>query len=364
MRNKAAITGVFVLLYISSCVASNSSAAITTTATTFETTLAITENQCLNGGTCLNSTLGTCNRCGCILGYGGPTCATLLVRIDGTLSYNDFLNVSNIVANTTALQRLLTDDLNTTVILTSPVVNGNLTTISYTTYANPNSSWVSPNFVNDLVARLRLKYATPVVVNAVFGPSSRHALNTFIIDVDECKSGLNSCNPLATCVNLSPSFKCKCFTGYVGDGMTCAAITCKQSAAPIKPSLATKTVYYPNNTVMLNPSEIVGYQTVIRYTCSKRYSLHTVSGGTSALIIACGSFPKYKNTNWSGVEVTCNMDLAFRVAIIAAAVSGLIIVLMLGCFITQWCLKRERKARGNSSNDQEVLQFENHVFDD
>lgn len=37
-------------------------------------------------------------------------------------------------------------------------------------------------------------------------------------DVEECRLGLHSCHPFATCVNTPTSFECHCERGYTGDG--------------------------------------------------------------------------------------------------------------------------------------------------
>ena len=42
-----------------------------------------------------------------------------------------------------------------------------------------------------------------------------------ILDVDECDSSLNPCDPLASCQNTVGSFQCLCQSGYTGDRRTC-----------------------------------------------------------------------------------------------------------------------------------------------
>lgn len=43
----------------------------------------------------------------------------------------------------------------------------------------------------------------------------------FSLDVDECEIGAHNCDVHASCVNVPGSFKCKCRTGWVGDGLKC-----------------------------------------------------------------------------------------------------------------------------------------------
>lgn len=43
-----------------------------------------------------------------------------------------------------------------------------------------------------------------------------------IADIDECSTGLSSCNLLlATCFNVPGSFICQCHEGFSGDGLVC-----------------------------------------------------------------------------------------------------------------------------------------------
>eukprot|EP00063_Salmo_salar_P075845 XP_014050680.1 PREDICTED: multiple epidermal growth factor-like domains protein 8 [Salmo salar] len=45
-------------------------------------------------------------------------------------------------------------------------------------------------------------------------------------DVEECRLGLHSCHPFATCVNTPTSFECHCERGYTGDGTLHCNQTC------------------------------------------------------------------------------------------------------------------------------------------
>ena len=44
---------------------------------------------------------------------------------------------------------------------------------------------------------------------------------TFVIDIDECVTGVSNCDPHATCINTPGSFTCFCKPGYIGDGSLC-----------------------------------------------------------------------------------------------------------------------------------------------
>ena len=42
------------------------------------------------------------------------------------------------------------------------------------------------------------------------------------VDADECFEGTHSCsNGSATCTNVDGSFRCRCASGYTGDGYSC-----------------------------------------------------------------------------------------------------------------------------------------------
>lgn len=38
-------------------------------------------------------------------------------------------------------------------------------------------------------------------------------------DVEECRLGLHTCHPSATCVNTPTSYECHCERGFTGDGV-------------------------------------------------------------------------------------------------------------------------------------------------
>ena len=42
-------------------------------------------------------------------------------------------------------------------------------------------------------------------------------------DIDECKSGNNSCHTDASCRNTVGSYTCECHPGFYGDGYTCTS---------------------------------------------------------------------------------------------------------------------------------------------
>ena len=41
-------------------------------------------------------------------------------------------------------------------------------------------------------------------------------------DINECEIGAHNCDRHATCTNTAGSFKCKCFPGWIGDGLKCS----------------------------------------------------------------------------------------------------------------------------------------------
>ena len=43
----------------------------------------------------------------------------------------------------------------------------------------------------------------------------------FSTDIDECTTGMDSCNESADCVNTEGSYECMCIGGYSGDGFSC-----------------------------------------------------------------------------------------------------------------------------------------------
>lgn len=48
------------------------------------------------------------------------------------------------------------------------------------------------------------------------------ALTSFLpADIDECEIGAHNCDMHASCINVPGSFKCKCRTGWLGDGLKC-----------------------------------------------------------------------------------------------------------------------------------------------
>ena len=52
-------------------------------------------------------------------------------------------------------------------------------------------------------------------------PSNLTPMYSFILDIDECSTGMNNCSSNATCDNTQGGFNCSCNSGYQGDGITC-----------------------------------------------------------------------------------------------------------------------------------------------
>ena len=40
-------------------------------------------------------------------------------------------------------------------------------------------------------------------------------------DIDECATGMDSCNESADCIDTEGSYDCMCYAGYSGDGFSC-----------------------------------------------------------------------------------------------------------------------------------------------
>src|SRR5690606_33136807 len=47
------------------------------------------------------------------------------------------------------------------------------------------------------------------------------ANSRFVLDIDECAIGADTCDPNADCANTRGSFTCTCRDGFEGDGSTC-----------------------------------------------------------------------------------------------------------------------------------------------
>uniref|UniRef100_H2YWV7 Sushi domain-containing protein n=1 Tax=Ciona savignyi TaxID=51511 RepID=H2YWV7_CIOSA len=260
---------------------------------------------------------------------------------------------------------MITSELNASHVVVLPsITSSHMVNTSFYAYVVPSPSWLNGSYLTVLEESISRKLALNQSVEALFGSAVQHTFASLVLDLNECLSGLGNCNSLAACTNSFPGFQCRCFNGYSGDDVTCTAITCSSRTAPPLPGLATQIAYYPNNTVISNPVGALPFGTTLRYTCLQRYKLRSSSGATSNLVIRCGGSPSYKNTNWSGDDYACIMDLEFKVAIIASAASALIIILVIGLFISQWCIKRERKARKKKAGKDDVMQYENNVFGD
>ena len=47
----------------------------------------------------------------------------------------------------------------------------------------------------------------------------------YLLDLDECTEGPNTCDMNADCTNTEGSYSCACKAGYWGDGRTCTGTT-------------------------------------------------------------------------------------------------------------------------------------------
>ena len=43
----------------------------------------------------------------------------------------------------------------------------------------------------------------------------------FLVDLDECDTGVDSCDAYAVCNNTIGSHNCTCYSGYTGNGIFC-----------------------------------------------------------------------------------------------------------------------------------------------
>ena len=44
----------------------------------------------------------------------------------------------------------------------------------------------------------------------------------FVVDIEECHTGIDNCHADANCTNTKGSFYCTCLNGYSGDGVLCS----------------------------------------------------------------------------------------------------------------------------------------------
>lgn len=51
----------------------------------------------------------------------------------------------------------------------------------------------------------------------------------YFLDIDECTTSKQLCDPNANCINTHSSYYCSCFSGFSGDGKTCEG---KQNYSP------------------------------------------------------------------------------------------------------------------------------------
>lgn len=46
----------------------------------------------------------------------------------------------------------------------------------------------------------------------------------FSQDINECRFGIDNCDPNAHCFNTAGSFVCRCRNGFTGNGLTCTPV--------------------------------------------------------------------------------------------------------------------------------------------
>jgi hypothetical protein len=98
----------------------------------------------------------------------------------------------------------------------------------------------------------------------------------------------SACDPNATCT--AGTFDCACNAGYMGDGLTCAAVTCDALTAPT------------NGSVSVNNGGL--YPSTATYACDAGYSI------TPNATRTCGT-----DGHWSGAAPTCVLTTIFVVRV-------------------------------------------------
>ncbi|XP_076801688.1 uncharacterized protein LOC143446088 [Clavelina lepadiformis] len=312
--------------------------------------------QCLNGGSCDVESTGVCARCSCALGYSGLFCEVTLLRLDGNITYRNENSQNTTSTNITAVNDMIRSTSASVREVGSSVDQQDATNIRifFSIYLDrpspPINSTAQAKYFNDAVQRI---FSTDASIEAIFGPGSKVQFVGTVVDVNECSSDLDDCSPQAQCIETVPGFRCACLEGYKGKGRICEVITCRLYDMPSTPVLGTRTITLPDGRVVTNPSNELPYKTTIEFGCQRYYELLDPSTGEAAVpVVECGL------EGWSASDVSCGMELGFRVALGASAVSSFIIISIIACFVTDYCVKKEKKAKARENDDQVELSFE------
>nr|XP_039256922.1 uncharacterized protein LOC120333645 [Styela clava] len=325
--------------------------------------------QCKNGGTCSTSAPdGTCTSCVCKTGYSGNVCEEVLTVVHGVVTYKSS-NQSFILIpfNAKGFKEVLRSSIvnyQDSVSSNRSIDESTTFVVGYTVYMNRPSDWPNFNqslFISDLNNVLKQNSS----IRAFFTNfTSSITVISATADIDECASGLYTCDVNAECFNTIPGYGCNCKSGFIGNGTHCpVGIFCKLSDAPEWPTSATRSVYYHNGAPVSisNSDDLMPYKTFIEYKCPDRYTLvNFETGEAQTTVIECVGMNETTQSHkgWTGNGVRCDMTVEFMVAIIMAAVSSVIIVLVAGGFIVSWTNKMKKKKQdGNSDNDTDILDF-------
>lgn len=289
----------------------------------------------------------SCSSCGCSPGFVGTDCSVPIMNIIGSITYqiaaNDRGNFNETLF-TARLFFLFPLHVNVTVSVFNHSQSSAVSFVVSTALPKHFTSNNVTKYQSDLSVRLMDGDTTA----AAFPNSTSVVASSAKADVDECSSSsLHSCGTSQVCFSKDDGFGCSCRTGYTEVNGSCTEIFCMLRDAPRLPGLATRSIRYLDGSYV--PSSNNGrlpYKTHIVYTCPNRYTLvDSASGSAQVDVIECvGSTATTRgNTGWSGGgEVRCAMTIQYQIAIITAAISSAIIVLMIGAFIVS-CSNKKKK---------------------
>lgn len=75
---------------------------------------------------------------------------------------------------------------------------------------------------------------------------------SYITDINECLSGINTCSPYADCSNTDGGYICTCQTGYSGDGYYCG-----ESLSYVLSYTVVRTIVRVSGTVFRTPVSVL-----------------------------------------------------------------------------------------------------------